>query len=373
MNYRILINTVLFIIIASACTTKFLPEIDEYDNIMVVEGLLTNENRANYVKISRTIPVGITGISSPLVDAHVYIRDDLNRIAVFHEKRAGYYASDSLTFRGEIGRTYTLHIMAGGKNYESDPMLIQEVQPIDSLFAEFRYEEDVIYPPLYEYTVYFNSYDPENNNRFFRWTYEEVWEFHLPWHYPPDYKRICWLTEESSEIIIKNNSTVEEAIIDRYPLLTVDNRSSNKLYQRYSILLKQYSINEDEYNYWESMKKMTEEQGGLYDPIPQSLTGNIKCVDDPAEPVLGFFSVSAVEQKRLFIDNDTIKYPAGGPQYCVTDTAYSINEISGLGKYVFILEFIDEGAYYLLSRFEQCADCRLFGTNIKPDYWDDDK
>lgn len=121
------------------------------------------------------------------------------------------------------------------------------------------------------------------------------------------------------------------------------------------------------------MKKMTEEQGGLYDPIPQSLTGNIKCVDDPAEPVLGFFSVSAVEQKRLFIDNDTIKYPAGGPQYCVTDTAYSINEISGLGKYVFILEFIDEGAYYLLSRFEQCADCRLFGTNIKPDYWDDDK
>ena len=241
MNYRILINTVLFIIIASACTTKFLPEIDEYDNIMVVEGLLTNENRANYVKISRTIPVGITGISSPLVDAHVYIRDDLNRIAVFHEKRAGYYASDSLTFRGEIGRTYTLHIMAGGKNYESDPMLIQEVQPIDSLFAEFRYEEDVIYPPLYEYTVYFNSYDPENNNRFFRWTYEEVWEFHLPWHYPPDYKRICWLTEESSEIIIKNNSTVEEAIIDRYPLLTVDNRSSNKLYQRYSILPVSYT------------------------------------------------------------------------------------------------------------------------------------
>ena len=371
MKFRNLICYFIIIVLFKSCTTKFAPEIDEYDNLIVVEVLLTNENVRNYVSLSRTIPIGITGISSPLVDAHVYVQDDLNRVALFNEKSAGHYYSDSLNFIGEVGRTYTLHILAGGKEYQSEPMLMSEVQPIDSLYAVFEYREDGIYPPLYQYTIYLNSFDASNNNRFFRWTYEEVWEYHLPWHYPPLYKSVCWLSEKSSDIIIKNTSTLEQSIINELPLVQLDNRSSTKLFQKYSILLKQYSINEDEYTFWESMREMTEEQGGLYDPIPQPLNGNITCVDDPAEPVLGFFSVSAVAKKRLFIDNDTIKYMPGG-QYCVTDTAYSIEEISGLGRYVFILEFIDEGGYYLLSRFEQCADCRLFGTNITPDFWYDE-
>ena len=86
---------------------------------------------------------------------------------------------------------------------------------------------------------------------------------------------------------------------------------------------------------------MTEEQGGLYDPIPKPLTGNVSCVDDPSEPVLGYFSVSAVSSRRLFIENDTLKYTPGG-QYCVTDTVATIEEISGLNTYVFILEEVDE-------------------------------
>ncbi len=355
------------------CTSKFIPEIEEYDKLIVVEGLLTNENASNYVRLSRTIPIGITGIESPVVNAHVYVKDDLDRLGVFYQESPGYYRTDSLDFTGEEGRTYTLYINIEGKTYESDPMLMREVQPIDSLYADFEYHDDGIYPPLYRYSVFFDSFDPSNENKFFRWTFEEVWEYHLPWHYPPDYKRICWLTEKSSDIIIKNYSTLEQLIINKFPLLQVDNRSSTKLFQKYSILLKQYSISEDEYIFWESMREMTEEQGGLYDPIPQSLKGNIVCLDDPAEPVLGYFSVSAVSKKRLFIRNDTLKYLQGG-QYCVTDTAYSIEEISGLDKHVFILEEVEEeeGGYFLLSRFEQCTDCRLFGTNIRPAFWDDE-
>ncbi|MEA1887171.1 MAG: DUF4249 domain-containing protein [Bacteroidota bacterium] len=371
MKSRNLIYLLFILFLPSSCTTKFLPEIDEYDNMIVVEGLLTDEYITNYVKLSRTIPVGITGISSPLVDAHVYVQDDLLRVGVFYEQRPGYYATDSLIFRGEVGRTYTLHLVIDGKKYESDPIVMQEVQPIDSLYAEFDYIEDGIYPPLYQYIVYFDSYDSLNSNKYFRWTYDEVWEYHLPWHYPPEYKRICWLSEKSTDIILKNNSHMEESIIKKHPLLQLDNRSSTKLFQKYSILLKQYSISEDEYTYWESMRKITDEQGGLYDPIPQPLIGNMRCVDDPAEPVLGYFSVSAVAKKRLFIQNKTLKHLQDG-QYCVTDTAATIEEISGLGRHVFILEEID-GVGFLLTKFEQCADCRVFGTNIPPDFWDDDK
>ncbi|MBS0011559.1 MAG: DUF4249 family protein, partial [Bacteroidales bacterium] len=59
MKYPHLIYLLLFL--SFSCTTRFLPEIEEYDKIIVVEGLLTNENRTNHVKLSRTIPVGISG------------------------------------------------------------------------------------------------------------------------------------------------------------------------------------------------------------------------------------------------------------------------------------------------------------------------
>ncbi len=368
--YKIFV--LLLPVLLYSCTTKFIPEIDEYDNIIVVEGLLTNEENSSYVKISRTIPTGITGLSSPVVDAHVYIKNELNEAVVFYEDRPGYYIPVSPGFKGETGITYTLFILTDNKQYESSPMLMREVPAIDSLYSEFEFTDDGSrYPPLYTYDVYFDSYDSSVNNKYFRWTYEEVWEYHLPWHYPPDYKRICWISEESSDILIKNNSTLEQSVVDRFHLVHLDNWSSSKLFQKYSIQLKQYSISENEYIFWETMKKMTDEQGGLYDPIPAPLTGNIISVHDPAEPVLGYFSVSAVSTKRLFIDNDTIKYLPGG-QYCVTDTAATIEEISGLNKHVFILEEVDEVGF-LLSTFEQCADCRLSGTNIPPSFWYDKK
>ena len=119
------------------------------------------------------------------------------------------------------------------------------------------------------------------------------------------------------------------------------------------------------------MKKITEEQGGLYDPIPKPLVGNVSSIEDPTEPVLGYFSVSSVATKRHFIQNDTIKYFAEG-QWCVTDTAETIEEISGLNTYVFILAEIDEVGF-LLTTYKQCADCTESGTNIVPSYWYDDE
>ena len=365
--YLLLLPVLLF-----SCTSKFIPEIDEYDNIIVVEGLLTNEENSNYVKLSRTIPAGITGLSSPVVGAHVYIKNEFNDAEVFYEDRPGYYLPSSPGFRGETGQSYTLYILTDNKQYESSPMLMREVPDIDSLYTEFTFTDDgSMYPPLYEYDVYFDSYGSSVNNKYFRWAYTEVWEYHLPWHYPPDYKRICWVSEESSDIIIKNNSTLEQSVVEKFHLIHLDNRASSRLFQKYSIQLKQYSISEDEYIFWETMKKMTDEQGGLYDPIPKPLTGNIISMADDTEPVLGYFSVSAVSKKRLFIHNDTIKYTPGG-QYCVTDTAATIEEISGLNKYVFILEEVDDVGF-LLSTFEQCADCRLSGTNTPPPFWYDEE
>ena len=103
-----------------------------------------------------------------------------------------------------------------------------------------------------------------------------------------------------SEINIKNTSVLEQDKIERFPLNFISNQT-DRLKVKYSMLVNQYSLNEDEYLYWEKLQNMSEQVGGLYDMIPSAIPSNVYCIDDPNEKVLGYFSVSASSSKRIFI------------------------------------------------------------------------
>ncbi|TFH39351.1 MAG: DUF4249 domain-containing protein [Bacteroidia bacterium] len=368
---RIFLPILIIYLLAGSCITKFTPEIGGNVHILVVEGLLTDEYHSNYVKLSMTRPVDIAGITSPVTNATIFIEDDLGTREYLTETKPGYYITDSLNFQAVWGRSYRLSVSSGQDIYETEFIEMLEVPDIDSLYWEFEYvDDDQIWPPLYSYQVYLNTYDPTNICTHFRWTYEEVWEYRLPFHYPPDSKRICWIASKSTEIMINNSSSLEEVFVDRMPLVYLDNRKTEKLRYKYSILAKQYSITPDEYLYWDRIKKLTGEVGGLYDPVPMAIEGNLHSTTDPSKTVLGYFSVSSVESTRLFIENDTIKMDfAGG--YCVTDTLKTLENVAGIDRYIFVLEEVD-GVGFLVSLWEKCANCTLFGTNIEPLYWNDD-
>jgi hypothetical protein len=137
----------------------------------------------------------------------------------------------------------------------------------------------------------------------------------------------------------------------------------------------QYSLNEDEYNYWQKIQNVTVQVGSLYDIIPASIPSNIQCIEVPGEKVLGYFSVSAKSSKRIFIKD---KFSGIIDRYtnaiCIKDTIPYVNP-SGLGTSVWILD--DEpyhiGPYKITTEIQGCADCTLRGSNIKPSFWEDDK
>ncbi len=140
--------------------------------------------------------------------------------------------------------------------------------------------------------------------------------------------------------------------------------------------------------------------GGLFDIIPSTIPGNIYCNEDKLEEVLGYFSVSAVKSKRLFIKDKFIgKYQLY--DNCVTDTAYLRipNDTSFLywgfliypdSPYPLNLDSIPQESWnsiwWVLNEFRDsippmrfvtnkrwCGDCTAKGINIKPSFWDDDK
>jgi hypothetical protein len=130
----------------------------------------------------------------------------------------------------------------------------------------------------------------------------------------------------------------------------------------------------------------------LFDPLPGSLTGNIKNLSDPSAPVLGYFLVSGASEKRIFIDRSELPtdyYPTSGfdcnqHMLPVLDTFpnnnfrldpfidslmtegyriyYQVNNISGT-----INNLPDTNLLYFAKPF--CFNCTVNGTNKVPDFW----
>jgi hypothetical protein len=305
----------------------------------------------------------------------VIVYDDLGHEYQFSESSTpGIYISDITTFQGVVGRTYTLHINTKNATpkhytYESFPVKMIPVPPIDSLY----YEKVLIQKATPEYLVakegcmiYLDTYDPDGDCRFFRWDYTETWKCQIPYTNVPN--RICWISNNSTDINVKNTSVLSENRINRHPILYVSNET-DRLSIRYSIFVNQYSLSNNEFSYWDGISKITEDIGGLYDIIPSTINGNLFCIEDPDEQVLGYFSVSARTSKRIYIDEffsglENIYYP----ECLCIDLSKDPAPSSGQNEWWWIIE------YYGLwvTFYEWCADCTARGgTTTRPDWWED--
>jgi len=373
---RLIILYAIFLPV-SGCITKFMPDLDEKMELLVVEGLLTDQQETNTIRLTKSLPFGKKSNIKPLLGCTVSIIDDLDNSWSLKEKGNGYYITDSLNFRGVTGRKYKLQIQSHSSvlnnySYESLPMELKPVPPIDNLFWEkFLIEEgDDRHAPKEGCEIFLDAHDDKRECKFFRWDFTETWELILPFIVP---NRVCWVTNESGSILIKNTSLLSEASVSRFPINFIS-PATDRLKEKYSIIVNQYSINEEEYEYWDKMQRLTEHSGTLYDNIPISVPGNIYCVEDPTEKVLGYFSVSAKTSRRIFIATSL----SGMVQLyndCPISPPIPLEDpVPTLGTNVWII--IDHRwnipPFIIYTDKKFCADCTTRGTNIKPPFWDDD-
>lgn len=371
MKLRYIAAISLVILLQNGCITQFIPEADEDHDILVVEAMITDQPDDYIVKLSKSMPLGIKSTRVPVRGCTVSVSDDLGNWFYFAESLPGTYVSDKASFKGEIGRKYTLHLKDNNYSYKSLPMELIGVPPIDSL----NYEKVVIKEKDRDSgakdgcQVYLYTHDETNKCKFYRWDYTETWEFRLPYAVP---NSKCWITNNSTVIKIKNSSVLSENIIQKYPLNFISNET-DRLSVRYSMLVNQYSLGEDEFVYWEKLQKVTENVGGLYDIIPSSIPGNIFCIENPAVKVLGYFSVSGKTSKRVFV-KDNFRGLVNLYTHCPDDTIFGNKPVPGLNEsaWVIIDMSYSSPSYKVVTYKKQCADCTTRGTTIKPEFWDDE-
>lgn len=397
MTMKLLIRILPLVVSVSGCVTEYLPELREREIIITVEGIITDLPETDTIRIYRSLPLWTKEPRQPIRHCDVWITDDMGNSDTLREVTIGTYVTDPSVFRGMPGRTYTLHFNTlesdGWHRYESIPMKMNQVPDIDSIYYE---KEPVLVSNFIidGCRIYLDTHDPKDSSRYFRWEYVETWEFSIPYDVS---NKTCWASTSSDRIMIKNTSMLEKNSVSRNPLVWIAD-PVEKLLRKYSILVKQYSLNEDEFHFWEKLQNSVSQTGGLYDIVPGTVTGNIYSLDNRYEKVAGYFSVSAVKSKRLFIKDKFINH---NQMYsnCVVDSAFYVYFPPPTDAYWWIrydysipspyIELIDQDQWGLtwwpLNEFPYatppkrmitnkrwCADCTSKGSVIRPDFWDED-
>ena len=371
---------ILFISVIISCKQSYEPAVIKANkNFLVVDGVINmGTNAVTTVKLSRTRNVTDSITASPELGAQVSIIGKNGSSYSLHEQSNGVYLSDARTLNA--ADEYALQITVGNSQYESDYVVPKQTPPIDSI--EWKYSGDGV-------TFFVNTHDPQNNTRYYRWDYVETWEHHstdnadisenngfIFYVDSTNQTYACWQDANSTDILLGTSVNLAQDVISHDSIATVP-QNSIKIGVRYSMLLKQYALDETAYNYWQLLQKNTQQLGSLFDAQPTQLTGNVHCLTNPSEPVLGYVSASTVEEKRIFIRNSQVNgwkslFPGEDCAEIIIDTdpnnvfAYNYSDPS-YGPYTFISS---PGVTFLKVAKRTCLDCRLAGgTNQKPAFW----
>lgn len=374
--YSLLVSTLLF----SNCVTEFNPTSQGYENLLVVDAFLSDSDHQMEIMLSRSFPID-TIQYIPENGAMVNIESGSGEVYSFQNKGdEGKYISLG-PINPTVGESYQLSIQTqNGDIYESDPVVMRKTPEIDSV--TFKYEERPT-ASLKGVQIYTNTHDPNNNTWFYRWEWDESWEFRMPYdsyliwenrEIKMREERVynCWKFGSSSSIDIASAKSLTQDRIHDFPLLFVSTET-DRLGVRYSLLVKQYALSEASYNYWKELQIATENLGTLFDPQPSIIYGNIRNINDPDEIVLGYFDAATVSEQRIFINRGPLpSFHIPNYFYHCTDSIVSERQVPAMIEEFWVLVSFAEsqGPFPLfLMSTNPCVDCTLFGTNVEPDYW----
>jgi hypothetical protein len=239
--------------------------------------------------------------------------------------------------------------------------------------------------------IYANTHDPGNNTRYYQWTYDQTWEYHSAQESlymfvngsppavvtRPDSLQIytCWEDGPSTRLLLGNTTKLAQDVVYEAPLVLIP-PNNVELSILYTIIVKQYALTADGYNFLSIMQKNTESLGSIFDLLPSGTVSNIQCLTNSKEEVIGWVSAGTVQQQRIWISRDQVKstyfYECSQPDTVLPqDSASIVKNFGGYGLFIPIFFYAPPGPKVGWdANYSGCIDCRLQGgTTTKPAFW----
>jgi len=383
----IIIGLVALLLIGG-CTYPYTPEVDEIPEMIVISGRLSSPDGLPVVEVSKSSSFNDPSFN-PVSKCTVVISDDRNNRFSLWESTPGKYIYsvpwEYLTF----GTAFRVEVTTpDGKQYQSDYETMLPCPPIENLYYQVEKKEtDNPDNPLYGIQFFLDTDASGFEARNFMWDLTETWEYHSEYRVGDYYDGTihftgqsldtlfyCWKTGHIYELFTFTVNNLTSGRITRCPLNYVSGHT-DRLSVKYSLLVRQYAISQNAYNYWNTVQHQTQNTDGMYETQPVSITGNVHCITNPGETVLGYFMVASYTEKRIFVprDFDFTIYSPPCPPYDLDaqslDLFLSKYPPEDYPIYLLNLSGMMQGPWDYAD--QTCFDCtKLGGSVTKPDFWE---
>jgi hypothetical protein len=313
----------LLVLMTSSCIEEYTNKPNLKAEVLIVDGLITNQLEADTIEISFSKGNGVSGEITPVKNCKLSVISDDGKAHDLKEDLPGKYYTPSDLVK-QIGKSYQLKMTTpNGENYESN---FEKMSPVTSISKVY----DVFDPKAIlkkdgksfrlGNKVYIDFQDPadEANNYLFRYKYYEQIAFckscgggvllgdgvtclsQKVKYYLYDYvcSTYCWdiIYENSINVfsdVFTNGSNIKGQLVATIPW----NNFIGAL-----IEVKQYSISAEGYRFYNLLALQGNKTGSLTDTPPSPIVGNIKNINKPEETVVGFFGASSVSSVRYNVD-----------------------------------------------------------------------
>ncbi|AWV97649.1 DUF4249 domain-containing protein [Arcticibacterium luteifluviistationis] len=378
MKTNFLAKSIIFFILMS-CTSPVTPEFDIKDGLISVDSFLSNFPGSSYTKIYKLneFNIGLNQyVNTPVTGAEVFlINSDTGEAVQMTEDNEVYLPPND--FVGSVGDTWQLSIkMEDGIEYHSSPETMADLVELSDINAEYKTEIEYNkavgrFVPGHSIQAIFD--DPLEKGNFYYWGYRIFQKKDIcqvcsianyfrnnaciPYTDDPSTPGLrpyftyscqsaCWEIDYNTGINIFADDFINGDTI-KMPVANI--LLENK--RNFLIEIQQYSISASAYKYYEILKKITEESGGLNSPPPAALIGNMFNPNDDNEYVLGRFTAAAASEKRLMVKLSGIKETQLIPGYAIIEETNPISE----NRRVYTAP---------------CGPETRYSTNLEPDGWE---
>lgn len=273
-------HIILFIALCcSACEDVVDIEVTAGEQLLVVEGWVTDHGQPQEVKLSYSQPYFDNSEPEPITNATVSIEDYQDGALLnsypLEEQVAGTYSTDA--FQGEVGHEYRLAFNIESQAYEAWTAL-QRTMPVEALEVFYRegrgFDAEGYYLLLY-------TTEPEGTGDYYLFRlYKNDTLFNRP----------------------QDISTQSDRFIDGQFINGVELNRGNPFQLGDSARFEIWSLSEESYRFYNNLREQVV-IGGPYANPPANISSNVKAQNpDNAIEIVGHFGASAVSGASILIE-----------------------------------------------------------------------
>ena len=330
---------VFFLIVIVGCSEVFQPEIENVDSFLVIEGCITTQPGEHTVFLSYSRSYADQPYFSVITGADVNVIDENgNQVHYYPSGNGVYTANITADNAAKIGSSYYLEVVTeDGTIFRSTPQLVvpsPEVKRLScqydrrTLLTEDAYGDiiekefgvmvlniettgtlssDNYY--LYSHEAYLQCHNYFRDSR--GMIYEEYHHLLLSAYYSRNIHTVN--ADEFGNFQVRNDELMYITLNDLRDYEPYNPDSAvldKKRFEGLLVKLSQNSLSPDAYSFYRDAEEQLESEGRLFDPTYTQLIGNIECVSETKQGVIGVFYAADVSEHYayLYINESNASY-----------------------------------------------------------------